>query len=113
MHTKPNPNAAGIWIFVRPGPAEIAQQDGPKWVKVPGYDIAGQGDVHHIGQWSKKHSMDDLKNMVITKGWSGVTLGKAGTGAADNAWFKKVDWELTPDKTKLNPLVEAIWIYKK
>ena len=40
-HTKPNPNAEGIWIWVRKGPEEVAVMDGPNWVKVPGHDIAG------------------------------------------------------------------------
>ena len=70
----------------------LAQAEGPNWTKVPGYDIAGEGDVHNIGNWSAQHSLDDLKNMVKEKGWSAVTLGKAGTAAANRAYFKKVNY---------------------
>ena len=51
--------------------------------------------------------------MVIEKKWSGVTIGKPGTNAAGGAWFKSVNWVLTPEKTKVNPMVDCIWIYKK
>ena len=51
--------------------------------------------------------------MVITNKWSGFVLGKALTVAADTVWFKKVDYELTPDKTRLNMFAEGIFIYSK
>ena len=45
----PSPIAEGFWIWKKKGPEDIAVEDGPNWIKVPGYDIAGEGDVHHIG----------------------------------------------------------------
>ena len=72
----PSPIAEGFWIWKKKGPEDIAVEDGPNWIKVPGYDIAGEGDVHHIGGWNAKYSISDLKKMVIEKGWSGVTLSK-------------------------------------
>lgn len=74
-------------------------------------DIGGEGDIHHISNWSDQHSFADLQKMVIDKGWSAVTLGKDGTGAARGAWFKKVAYKLTPALTRPNRSVHSIWIY--
>ena len=49
--------------------------------------------------------------MVIEKGWSGVTLGKAGGPQRNRAFFKHVNYELTEEKTRGNGVVECIWIY--
>ena len=51
--------------------------------------------------------------MVISRGWSSVTLGKAGTFNENQAFFKHVKYELTEEKTKDNSrYVDGIWIYK-
>ena len=44
--------------------------------------------------------------MVVEKGWTGFTLSKKG-----KLFFKKVDYELTPDLLKPNGNAEGIWIY--
>ena len=60
-------------------------------------DIAGQGDVHHIPNWPATHTLEQLKELIISKQWSGVALGKPGVGGAGGgAWFKKVGHVLTP-----------------
>lgn len=52
--------------------------------------------------------------MVIAKGWSGVTLGKPGTGGAGGgAWFKSITQPLTKEQMKANGVVVAIWAYTK
>ena len=50
--------------------------------------------------------------MVVDNGWSGVTLGGSGW-AVNNAFFKKVNYQLTEAHCKPNPLVDCIWIYTK
>ena len=92
---------------------KVKVDDDYNWIFVPGKDIAGEGDVHKIDNWAPSHTLDDLKKMVITKGWSGVTLGKAGTWAKNTAFFKHVKYELTEEKTRDNAdLVDGIWICK-
>ena len=78
-HTKPSPHVDGIWMWFPPTPAELAKPAGPNWTMVPGYDICGEGDVHSIPNWPAQHSLDDLKKMVIERGWSAFVLGKPGT----------------------------------
>ena len=50
--------------------------------------------------------------MVISRGWSSVTLGKAGTFNENQAFFKHVKYELTEEKTREKHNVDGIWIYK-
>ena len=57
----------------------VAQADGANWTKVPGYDIAGEGDVHVIGDYPSKFSLAAMKDLVVQKGWSAFSLGKNGT----------------------------------
>ena len=79
---KPNPAVECFWIYTPK--AEIND----KWTKLLGKDVAGQGDVYHIPNWPAKHTLDQLKQMVINKGWSGVTLGKPGVGGpGGGAWL--------------------------
>ena len=86
-------------------PEELAEtRDG--WTMVPCFDIAGEGDVHQIKDWRNDHSLDDLKEKVIEEGWSGFTLGKKGTHVGNTVFFKKVDYNLVPSKTRLN----AEWV---
>ena len=73
---------------------------------VPCYDIAGEGDVHQIHDWRDHHSLDELKEMVVEKEWSGFTLGKKGTNVGNTVFFKHVDYSLVPSKTRLN----ATWV---
>ena len=78
---------------------------------MPGKDIPGQGDVHHIPNWPATHTLDQLKAMVVEKRWSGVTLGKPGQGGAGGgAWFKKVGHILTNENTR-NSAIDCIWVY--
>lgn len=88
--------------------------DGANWLKVgPGLDIAGEGDVHHIADWAKEgKSIDDLKKMVIDKGWSGFAMGKAGSWASKGVWFKKVTYDFVPSKLRPNALVGTFYIHR-
>ena len=53
QQTKDNSkNVDGIWVWIKQGPESLAVDDGSNWIKVPGYDIAGQGDIHHIRGWA-------------------------------------------------------------
>ena len=86
-------------------PEELAEtNDG--WTMVRSYDIGGEGDVQQIHDWRDHHSLDDLKSMVIDNDWSGFTLGKKGTKVGNSVFFKKVDYSLVPNKTRLN----AQWV---
>ena len=51
--------------------------------------------------------------MVITNRWSGFSLGRSMTDAADTVWFKKVDYKLEPSKTHVNMFMDGIFIYSK
>lgn len=109
-HPKPSVHVDGIWILSAPGPTDVAQPDGPNWTKVPGYDIAGEGDVKLIKNWPATHTLDQLKQIVIDNSWNAVVIGKAHTGAANNAYFKRTAYHLKPQHTKLNAVVDAIYI---
>ena len=62
----------------------------------------GQGDVHN----RKATSIDEMKALVIQKGWSSFTITDSGT-----AYFKKFDFELTAAHTKKCNGIKTIWIY--
>ena len=112
MFKKSSPAALGIWIYT-PAPAhELAQTDGD-WTRIPQYDIAGEGDVGTIVNWSINNTLDQLKAKVIENNWSGFVLGMAGTDAADTCWFKKVDYKLVPGRTGVNMFVDSFYIYSK
>ena len=50
----------------------------------------------------KTHTLDELKHICKTKGYSGFAAGKDGTSCADKIFFKKVNYQLTPDKLRPN-----------
>ena len=77
------------------------------WVEVKGRDVDCEGDVFKIKNWVVSESLEDMKAMVIEKGWSGVTLNKDG-----HAYFKHVPYLLTKEKTKESKSVTAIHIYE-
>ena len=39
-------------------PEALAESTGPDWVKIKGFDIAGEGDVKQIREWKKTHTID-------------------------------------------------------
>ena len=47
---------------------------GGVWEEYTNIDMCGQGDVEIIGNWTASHSIDDLKRMVETKGYSAFGL---------------------------------------
>ena len=44
------------------------------WEEYEDLDMCGQGDVQIEGDWKSKYSVDDLKKIVIEKGYSAVTV---------------------------------------
>ena len=50
---------------------KVKADDDHNWVFVPGKSIYEGGVVHEIDNWAPSHTLDDLKKMVIMKGWSG------------------------------------------
>ena len=67
-----------------------------EWTVIDGYDL-NEGNVESIHDWSTAYTLDEIKNICKTKGYSGFLVGKDGTYAEDVIWFKKVDYQLTPD----------------
>ena len=54
-----------------------------EWTEVDGRDLEGEADVRQIKNWPANHSIDDLKKICKDSGYSGFTLGKDGTWAAN------------------------------
>ena len=84
----------------------FAKPENLGWTRCVGMDIDGEGDVHQIEKWADKHTLAELKAMVVEKGWCGVTIANNGT-----AYFKDVSYRLTKDKTRPSKHVVAIHIY--
>ena len=85
---RPNKGVKGFWLRETPDPEALSEDAGQNWVKVKGFDIAGEGDVKFLGGYEKTHSIDELKGIVIENGWSGFTL------ANGNCYFKKTVYHL-------------------
>jgi len=75
-----------------------SQQKG-YWTEHSNIDMCRQGDVEIIGDWKKKHSIDDLKEMVVRKGYSAVTVS-AGVPSFGHAALKKFSFKLTKEHCK-------------
>ena len=90
---------------------DSATRPGDFWTEVDGLDLEGEADVQHISNWSKSYSIDDLKKICIDKNYSGFTLGKEGTWAADGCWFKKVDYQLQSAMMGKNSKVDKHYFY--
>lgn len=71
----------------------------PKWSQYSNIDMCGQGDVEIIGDWKKKHSIEDLKRMVEQKGYSAFTVS-AGKPSFGHAALKKFSFKLTKELCK-------------
>ena len=67
-----------------------------EWTVIDGYDI-NEGDVESIFDYSTAYTLDEIKNICKTKDYSGFLVGKDGTHTEDRIYFKKVDYQLTPD----------------
>ena len=80
-----------------PAPKSIANE----WTGVADYDIPGEGDVENMENWSATgHTLDHIKNICKTKGYSGFAVGKGLVD--DKIFFKKVNYQLTADKLRPN-----------
>jgi len=69
------------------------------WTEHSNIDMCGQGDVEIIGDWKHKYSIDDLKDMVVRKGYSAVTVS-AGQPSFGHAALKKFNFKLTKEHCK-------------
>jgi len=70
--------------------ASASQGDqGGTWRKYTNIDMCFQGDAEIIGDWKRKHSIDDLKRIVERKGYSAVCVGSFGHAA-----LKSFDYQL-------------------
>ena len=63
--------------------------------------MCGQGDVHGLGDWKSKATLDDLKKTVIEFGYSAVTVSN-GEPSFGHAAFKKFNFTLL--KKHLKPI---------
>jgi hypothetical protein len=71
----------------------------------PKLDLYGRGDVKSIGAWKDKHSLEDIKKMVVDNKWTGFAL------AGGAVYFKKVD--NIPKKEDLDKVSHEceLWVY--
>ena len=69
------------------------------WAHYSNIDMCGQGDVEIIGDWKRKHSIDDLKRMVEERGYSAFTVS-AGQPSFGHAALKRFPFELTKEHCK-------------
>ena len=72
-----------------------AKPTGGHWTEHQNIDMCRQGDVEIIGDWRSKHSIEDLKKMVVDKGYSAVCVGSFGHAA-----LKKFDYQLEASHCK-------------
>ena len=78
------------------------------WTCFKGHDLHCVGDVECAYDWSKKFKdIMEIKEYIIKKGYSGVTLGTLDDG---NAYFKKVDHVITKEELTIKENYE-IWVY--
>jgi len=83
---------------------------GGTWTQHSNIDMCGQGDVEIIGNWTATHSIDDLKRMVETKGYSAFTVSP-GQQSFDHAALKKFDFALNTEHCKPTGYSCTIYIY--
>jgi len=68
------------------------QQEGT-WESYSNLDMCGKGDKDLIYDWKNKHTLDELKEMVIENGYTAVTVSD-GEPRFGHAAFKKFDFTL-------------------
>ena len=56
---KKSNDVEGAWVYTPAPPHEVANRIGD-WIKLPIYDISGQGDIHKIVNWSINLTIDQL-----------------------------------------------------
>jgi len=61
-------------------------EDG-NWEVYNNIDMCGQGDVEIIGDWRSNTTIEELKQKVIDRGYTAVTVGSFGHAA-----LKKFDY---------------------
>jgi len=76
-------------------PIDVEFVDGGVWHAYKNIDMCGQGDVEIIGGWKQKHSIEELKRMVIKKGYSAFTVS-SGEPSFGHAALKKFNFNVTP-----------------
>jgi len=79
----------------QPQPIDVEFADGGIWTTYENIDMCGQGDVEIIGEWEQKHSIEDLKKMVIKKGYSAISVSP-NSESYGHAALKKFSYNLTP-----------------
>ena len=72
------------------------------WFEAKECDLTGSGDVYN----EKAGSIEDMKKMIVEKGWSCVTIAKDG-----HAWFKKFHYSLNATHLHKNEHCVSTWIY--
>ena len=90
----------------------VSDQRQSEWQTVERKDIhvGGQDYIHIVQNWRSKSTLETLKLHAESKGYSGFSLGRDGTWAANKVFFKKVDYQLTSSRVTANPAADCIWI---
>merc|ERR1719337_541583 len=68
------------------GGKPVGDGGGGVWEEYTNIDMCGQGDVEIIGNWTASHSIDDLKRMVETKGYSAFTVSPGQQSFGHAGW---------------------------
>ena len=68
--------------------------DDSNWTCYKNIDMCGQGDIEIIHDWKRHYSIEQLKQMVIEKNYSAVTVS-AGNPSFGHAGLKKFPFHLT------------------
>lgn len=82
------------------------------WTEHSNIDMCGQGDVEIIGDWVKKHSIEDLKRMVEEKGYTAFTVSP-NQASFGHAALKEFSYQLTPEHCKPTEYTCKIYIFTK
>lgn len=80
-------------------PAVRSPDEVGEWTAYDNVDMCAQGDVEIIPNWKAKHSIDDLKKIVVSKGYSAFTVSN-GLPAFGHAALKSFDFELRREHCK-------------
>jgi len=85
--------------LAEPAEAGPLDEEPDKWVVHEDIDMCGQGDVEIIPNWRATHSIDSLKKIVESKGYSAFTVSN-GLPAFDFAALKSFDFDVKREHCK-------------
>ncbi|CAD7925571.1 unnamed protein product [Amoebophrya sp. A120] len=91
--------------------SHLMGRPGGTWSEHLNIDMCFQGDVEMVKDWTKTHTIDDLRKIVEQKGYSAFTVSNGQPAAFSHAALKKFPFQLTPEHCKPTTYGCALHIY--